>query len=307
MPFFPETCRAEPQTALFIDFENLYYFILKNAAQGISPADKSIEIIKIIKDAIGTELGSPPIVMAAYADFENGQLAENSVIRSIALLGINVRFALGNQHKNAADMHLSLDVLETMFRNEKINTFFLLAGDRDYIPLVVKLREYGKSIHIISFRGNTSGDLREIVQEGNLHYIDDGADFERRAEEPISPPAPAPVPDLPVLTLTAEEEFEEAVDYYDFESITMVDDEEDEAILSNLLAAYPNRSEIWFVPAKKELAKRMPEFADWEIQKCLNSLKQRGCFSVVKRKGNPNDYSVIIINFDHPDVRANIP
>ena len=42
--------------------------------------------------------------------------------------------------KNGTDIHLALDVLETVFTLPNINIFVILSGDSDYLPLVNKIR-----------------------------------------------------------------------------------------------------------------------------------------------------------------------
>ena len=47
--------------------------------------------------------------------------------------------------KNGADINLALDALEMAFTHTHVNAFAIVSGDSDFIPLVNKLKEYGKT------------------------------------------------------------------------------------------------------------------------------------------------------------------
>lgn len=51
-----------------------------------------------------------------------------------------------SSQKNAADMALTLDAVEIMYR-EIVDTFFIISSDSDFTPLAIKLRENG--MHVI--------------------------------------------------------------------------------------------------------------------------------------------------------------
>ena len=64
--------------------------------------------------------------------------------------------------KNGTDIHLALDALETALTIPNINIFVILSGDSDYLPLVSKLKKYGKMVYIVSSKKNGSKRLKEF-------------------------------------------------------------------------------------------------------------------------------------------------
>ena len=50
------------------------------------------------------------------------------------------------RYKNASDIKLIIEALSVAYSNPAINTFAVIADDRDYIPLFTKLREIGKTV-----------------------------------------------------------------------------------------------------------------------------------------------------------------
>ncbi len=56
----------------------------------------------------------------------------------------------GRNQKNSLDIQLVIDALDVAFRNELIDSFCIVSGDGDYVPLVGKLKSMGKFVLGIS-------------------------------------------------------------------------------------------------------------------------------------------------------------
>jgi uncharacterized protein (TIGR00288 family) len=67
--------------------------------------------------------------------------------------------------KNAADINLALDALEIAFSLDHINAFAIVSGDSDFIPLVNKLRQYGKTVFVLGGKAFTSTILQQNCHE----------------------------------------------------------------------------------------------------------------------------------------------
>lgn len=67
--------------------------------------------------------------------------------------------------KNGADINLALDALEMAFTHEHVNAFAIISGDSDFIPLVNKLKEYGKTVFVVGGKAFTSTILQQNCHE----------------------------------------------------------------------------------------------------------------------------------------------
>jgi uncharacterized protein (TIGR00288 family) len=67
--------------------------------------------------------------------------------------------------KNGADINLALDALEMAFTHSHINAFAIVSGDSDFIPLVNKLKEYGKTVFVVGGKAFTSTILQQNCHE----------------------------------------------------------------------------------------------------------------------------------------------
>jgi uncharacterized protein (TIGR00288 family) len=67
--------------------------------------------------------------------------------------------------KNGADINLALDALEMAFTHSHVNAFAIISGDSDFIPVVNKLREFGKTVYVLGGKAFTSTILQQNCHE----------------------------------------------------------------------------------------------------------------------------------------------
>ncbi len=102
--------------------------------------------------------------------------------------------------KNGADINLALDALEMAFTHAHVNAFAIVSGDSDFIPLVNKLKEYGKTVFVLGGKAFTSNILQQNCHEFVSYesLLEDGdrivpsAMPDRRVERPADRPAGGP-------------------------------------------------------------------------------------------------------------------
>lgn len=157
----------EKYTAIFIDYENVYYHLTNTYADIPELNDYVIELLRSLKAHLEKEHGMLTIIANAYADCERIKATPQS---SIYLSGIETVYVLGTDHKNAADMRLCIDAMDVLAKHPEIQTFVVFAGDRDYIPLIQHLKKQAKKVYAVGFEGSFSGDLLTNVGEG--YFID---------------------------------------------------------------------------------------------------------------------------------------
>ena len=117
--------------ALFVDLEN--------CGGKKSMLMDVIERVKIRGDML---IGKVYGYTDSYSDLKETLLSNTfSVVPSL-------RF--GRSQKNSMDIQLVIDALDVAFRNELIDSFCIVAGDSDYVPLVGKLKSMGKFVLGIS-------------------------------------------------------------------------------------------------------------------------------------------------------------
>lgn len=126
-------------------------------------------------------------VTRAYADWSvpaNAAYKSQLVDRAIDLTQL---FPVSGT-KNGADIRLSVDVLEDLFRLPDITHVVIVAGDSDYIALAQRSKRLGRVVVGIGVAGGTSRALISACDE--FEYYDEVAREEEQAEAQVSEERP---------------------------------------------------------------------------------------------------------------------
>jgi uncharacterized LabA/DUF88 family protein len=146
------------QVAVFIDLENLALGAGEDLPGETDPIPyKALE--RLCRDYGNTS------IRRAYADWsrpESGRYQQSLAQNGITLIQVT-RF--GAQQKNAADIQMAVDAMEVLITHPDVGTFLLVAGDGDYSPLVIRLREFGKRVVGVGTRASASSRLVAVCSE----------------------------------------------------------------------------------------------------------------------------------------------
>jgi hypothetical protein len=71
----------------------------------------------------------------------------------------------GGAIKNSVDMFLCINAMKMLYSHPNIQTFVLVTGDRDFVPLIKTIREFGKRAVVIGVAGASSAHLAQSADE----------------------------------------------------------------------------------------------------------------------------------------------
>ena len=353
--------------AVFLDFENVYYFLKNTFFDPPELNDHILEILRNLRQKLNADYSLDSIVLNAYADFER---LDSSPQSALYLLGVDTKNVLGTEHKNAADMRLCIDVLEVLYTRAEISTFVLVAGDRDYIPVIQHLRRQARRVLGVGFRESVSGDLlqnlgenqfldaRELLnpatlerlearreEQQKLHderekrFAEQAREIGERVRHAQTQTTSQAVPQT--TPQTAERKPPKSSDWEaqnardnaatgapwlhgrdekslraaplaplppQFAEISRVHDANALACLKIIVARVHQLEqthgthELWLGPFLRQLTDEMPMLAEFERRNALDDLARAGATLVEKREGDPHPFSVLLVNYQHPDV-----
>jgi uncharacterized protein (TIGR00288 family) len=147
------------RVAMFIDFENLVFGVENNE----SP-DQELEYDVDIQRIVRFVRDEGRLVLArAYADWRNPGVRQHQ--RDLYVQGIETINVFGRRHgaevKNAVDVALAVDAVRSLYERA-FDTFVLISGDRDFLPLLRVVREHGHRVIGVSVRESASRDLPNL-------------------------------------------------------------------------------------------------------------------------------------------------
>jgi hypothetical protein len=205
---------ADTRVAVYIDFDNIVIsqydrvhgrgaFMKEKARNGAGKTAERLESAEVNLGAVldyASSFGTVAI-SRAYADWSapaNSRYKKQLVDRAVDLVQL---FPTAGT-KNGADIRLSVDVVEELFRLPDITHVVVVAGDSDYIPLAQNVRRLGRTVIAIGVVGSTSQAFRNAVDEFSYYADLPGIEPVPVSEVPEAPPEPEPDPaDLLVRAL----------------------------------------------------------------------------------------------------------
>ncbi|WP_167043193.1 NYN domain-containing protein [Salinibacterium sp. ZJ454] len=120
------------------------------------------------------------VISRAYADWSvpvNSSYRRQLMDRAVDLVQL---FPAVASMKNGADIRLSIDVVEDLFRLDDLTHVVIVAGDSDYIPLAQRAKRLGRYVVGIGVAGSTSKHLAAACDE----FADYDALLTMEEEEP---------------------------------------------------------------------------------------------------------------------------
>jgi len=282
-------------TAIFVDFDNFRLGVPEPHPK----TDTAIEILRQLLHRLERD-GNRVLIRRAYADWEDDGLG--GVQAQLSLMSVLPVFVLGHIGKNSADLEMSLDALELLISRDEIERFVLVAGDRDFIPVVRRIIEAGKEVRIASFRSGTSADLVEIA--GRRNFLDLARFLITDEPRPVDTAAPEPAREEAPPRVQGVRPIEEALAEADETPYEVTDEDKDRAMRLVVQADRKYRGRgIWLVPFFKEWMN--PEFDGMnnEARKgILGALSSEGAVRIETREdglGRSNSYSVLVPDREH--------
>jgi len=169
--------------AVFIDYDNIEI--------GVKTTLKGEFNVGVVLDAL-KERGDV-VAKFAYADWGRNEQAKRQMAENAVQMVQRVISPRGD--KNGADINLALDALEMAFTHDHINAFAIVSGDSDFIPLVNKLKMYGKTVFVVGGRAFTSTILQKNCHEFiSFESLLDNEPRDKGHARPSRPQRPRPEP-----------------------------------------------------------------------------------------------------------------
>ena len=154
--------------AVFIDFENLALGVTPRRGTTRAKKAEIVDMKRVLERLV--EKGKV-VSKRAYADWSRF----DAYVTPLHELGIELTEIpeRGVTGKNSADIRLVVDAMELSYSKEHIDTFVIVSGDSDFTPLVLRLKENGKTVVGVGMKDSTS-DLLAANCDEFVYYEDLG-------------------------------------------------------------------------------------------------------------------------------------
>ena len=264
------------QACVLIDYQNLHHHLKHQLADG-SPADICATLLTGIREHLS---GVRITTGRAYADFSGLDDHTRHVKRTLYLNGVEPVYVPATMHRNTSDLQLAIDAIEIRERRPEIETFVILTGDRDYVPVVQALVSAGRRVVCVGFREHLAPFI--LRHTGNGEYVD-AASL------------------LPDGALAPQEPTGEPIEVTTFAEAGEIESEDAFEALKITLQYFGQYEEVYLTPLLRRLSDEMPR--DAEPKELIAELEEVGAVRLERRRGMPYDYTVLLINDEHTEVK----
>lgn len=163
--------------ALFIDADNLFI--------GASKASFPVDITRIL-----TAIREDGIISLARAYADWSIYPARDYIPAMRHSAVEmIMLPTDARQKNTADIQMVVDALEITILPNSPDVIALVAGDRDFVPVIQRVKRYGKTVIGMGLRGSTNRALEAVCTK--FIYYDDL--FPREQEDSIENQASRPI------------------------------------------------------------------------------------------------------------------
>lgn len=273
----PQVQRA----AVFVDYESLYRWLDDNLHHRHDPAVFITDLLEELRHYLHELNETRTAIVNAYADFavlcDNSQAVQNDLY----LIGAEPRFVPSRLQKNATEIQLCVDACDVLHTRPDVRTVVIVTGDRPYLPLVKQFKRFGYHAFVAAFEAPEPAD--------DHPEADFFLDARNLLSEELKADVPTDAPGHPPAR-------QEPVTHYE------LDDDLALATLGVIEEYFGQYDEVYLTPLLRKLSEELGPEADPKA--LISELEEANAVWLEKRRGTPYDYTVLIVDDEHPDVQA---
>ncbi|MGI9173820.1 MAG: NYN domain-containing protein [Rhodothermales bacterium] len=280
------------RAAVFVDYENLHHLLNERLESRDHPDEVIMELLGELRAYLQDENQTQTSLTLAYADFSELGGSGPFVQRSLCLQKAEPRFVSKALQANASEIQLCVDAVDLLHSRPDIDTFVLVTGDRGYLPLVQQFQRYGCQAFVValdpppSLRDAQTEDPFLLDAAGLLGETSrqklavDAADGSHRNGSGTAAGSNG-------TTRTHRAIADEA----SLRALEIIDEH------------FGQYDEVYLTPLLRKLSEMLDD-SRYDPKSLISDLEVCGAVMLEKRRGFPYDYTVLIVNGDHPDVSS---
>ena len=279
------------QAAMFVDYDNLYSILKSQSDRNHSPSEYAEEIFEEVRRYLEEGDDTPTIYGRAYGAFDTGfDTSDRPVPSALHRRGIEPVHVPKDMQENTAEVRLTLELTHFLDQRPDVQTVVIVTGNRPYLPLVRWIREQGCRPLVAAVNPPQTADSPSFIEDSK--YLDARNLLSQESREDLLANAPtsgaaytsAQSPDGPPPQK--------------YQSLETAAARRAVEITEQHFGQY---EEVYLTPLLRKLSDLMG--ADKDPKSLVSDLEAAGAARLEKRNGYPYNYTVLIVNDDHPDVQ----
>ena len=285
-------------TAVLVDYENLYDLLIERLQEGSHPDEFIVEMMEELHRYLQGKDLFQIAISKAFADFSALQGEGLFIQQTLASKGLVPRFVSSKHDKQASTLQVCIDALSLLYTREEIDSFVLISGNRLPINLVQHLKSHGKNVLVVALEPPAEADrsqllgpdtllhAADLLSEGALKQLSEisradtsgrNGNYGRRFSRTS-------------FTTQREATYHEITDSVAYETLRVIED------------YFGQYDEVYLTPLLRKLSESLDDQNN-DPKSVINKLEDAGAVWLEKRRGFPYDYTVLLVDPEHPDVQ----
>lgn len=277
---------------MFIDYDNLYTILQSQSDRDRSTSSYAEEIFEEVRRYLEEGDDTPTIFGRAYGSFDTLLDAEDAQVPStLQRRGIEPVHVPAGMQENPSEIRLTLELTNFLAQRSDVQTVVIVTGNRPYLPLVRWIREQGCRPLVAAVNPPQTADTPAYVEDSK--YLDARNLLSQESREDLLANAPtsgaaytrAQTPDDP-----PPQQFQSLDNPAARRAVEITEEH------------FGQYDEVYLTPLLRKLSDLMGD--EHDPKSLVSELEAAGAARLEKRNGYPYNYTVLIVNDDHPDVQT---
>jgi hypothetical protein len=276
---------------MFVDYDNLHSVLTSQSSTDQRTSAYTFEILDEVRRYLEEGDDTPTILGRAYGAFDTRLKAEEGDVPSrLYRDGFEPKYVSNDTQRNASEIQLTIDAAQFLSARPDVHMIVIVTGNRPYLPLARRIREQGRRV-LVAAVNPPQADGAPSVAEDDL-YLDARNLLSKDSREDLLANAPqnghsrgrrGAVGDPP------PRRYQEISNPTARRTIDITEEH------------FGQYDEVYLTPLLRKLSEVLGP--DHDPKALVSELEAAGAVRLEKREGHPYDYTVLILNDDHPDVR----
>ncbi|WP_103027316.1 NYN domain-containing protein [Salinibacter altiplanensis] len=279
------------RAAMYVDYDNLYTILRSQSERDRSTSAYAEEIFEEVRRYLEEGDDTPTIQGRAYGTFDTLPDGNDTQIPSaLHRKGITPVHVSAGMQDNTSEIRLTLDVTQALTRRPNVQTVVIVTGNRPYLPLVRWIREQGCRPLVAAVNPPQTADTPSFVEDSR--YLDARNLLSEESREDLLANAP---------TGGATYTRAQAPDAPPPQQFQSLDNPAAQRAIKITEKHFGQYDEVYLTPLLRKLSDIMGP--DEDPKSLVSELEAAGAARLEKRNGYPYNYTVLIVNDEHPSVQ----
>ncbi|MDA0378814.1 MAG: hypothetical protein O2899_04925, partial [Bacteroidetes bacterium] len=243
-----------------------------------------LDLVSSLKRHVSDHLKLKPIRTVAFANLPPGHTHGHRATGAWLAAGIEPRFSYARSRDEAAAIELAMEAMQLSGELGSQTAFVILSGNQWFVPLVQRLFRAGHFVLMSTLESPSEPD--DLPADCQDLYLN--------AEFLLGGPGRK-------LALATPGQDEEEVPSQRPEQTYPIADAAVRRTLEIIESYFGQYEEIYLTPLLRKLSEVIDD-PNEEPKQLISELEQAGAVWLEKRRGFPHNYTVLLMNTEHPDV-----